>query len=122
MSIVEARRKATEAVINLNPATIVLKRKARIPDGAGGWKDGEIELPPQTVRLFISSLRGTRETTSEGGQVAFQTLGLLARHDADIQRKDRFEYQGRSFTVTGFTPVSLGGEVVSIQAELEEVV
>lgn len=122
MSIVEARRKATEAVINLNPATIVLKRKGRIPDGAGGWKDGEIELPPQTVRLFISSLRGTRETTSEGGQVAFQTLGLLARHDADILRKDRFEHAGRQFEVTSVVSVTLGGEVVSIQAELEEVV
>lgn len=120
--LVALRREMTRRAIEMNPTPLALKRVGKMPDGAGGEIDGEILLPEQTFRLFISSYQATKDIVQEGGQLQINQVGLLALHDADIKRGDSFEQDGRKYKVERVTPVKLMGEVVSIQCVLEEVV
>lgn len=123
MSLVVMRRELTRRAIEQNPEQVALKRTPKVPDGAGGFTDGEpATLGPQTFRLFISSNRGSRDVSQVGGQMQINQAGLLAPHDADIRRDDSFERDGRHYKVAKVDPVRLQGEVVSIQCDLEEVV
>lgn len=122
MSLVTIRRELTKRTIRQNPMQVVFTRRAQVPDGAGGWKEDDVTLEPQTVRLFLSSVLGRREVSKEGGQLQFSQAGLLAEHDADIQRGDKFERDGRKYKVEKVDAVRLAGEVVSIQCVMEEVV
>lgn len=120
MNVVQARRLA-ERNIARNPTSIVIKRIQDIDDGAGGSYKGEVELPAQVVRVFLSNLGQTKDVVGEGGQIQVQRWGLLAKWDADIQVDDKFEVDGRRFGIRSVFPVRTGGEIASYQADLEEV-
>lgn len=122
MGLVEVRRELTKRSIDQNPASIALTRTSQTPDGAGGFIESSTTLPAQTFRIFLSSMRGSREVESEGGERQINQSGLLAEHDADIQRGDRFTMNGRDYKVEKVDPIGLVGQVVSMQAALEEVV
>lgn len=117
MNVVQARRNVARQIAR-NPTEIVITRMVEADDGAGGVVRKAVELPAQTVRIFVSSM-SEQCITKEGGQVQKQRWGLLAGWDADIQPGDMFQ-SGR-FRVCGATRVTTGGEVASWQADLEEV-
>lgn len=119
MNVAQARRLA-ERNIARNPTSIVIRRIQDIDDGAGGSYKGEVELPAQTMRIFMSGM-SQQKVVSEGGQLQVQRWGLLAKWDADIQVDDKFEVDGRAFGIRSIFPIRTGGEIVSCQVDLEEV-
>lgn len=119
MNAMQARRH-TEQSIARNPTTIVITRTQNTDDGAGGSYQETVELPAQTVRIFMSSMQA--QTVSKvGGQIQTQSWGLLALWDADIVKGDEFQVDGRRFTVRTVSPASTGGAVTAMHADLEEV-
>ena len=51
-SVLDAQTHQTEAYINESATELVLSRRRRVPDGAGGLLvDGEQQLEPQRVRI-----------------------------------------------------------------------
>lgn len=120
MNAVTARRNVARQIIR-NPVNIVITRSANeVPDGAGGTIRESVNLPAQTVRIFMSTM-GAQSTAKEGGQIQVQRWGLLAKWDADIQPDDAFTHNGRQFKVRSVIPVTTDGQVVGYQADLEEV-
>lgn len=119
MNVAQARRNA-ERQIARNPTNIVIKRTQEVDDGAGGSYRETVELPAQTVRIFMSSMQA--QTVSKvGGQIQTQSWGLLATWDADIATGDEFQVDGRRFIVRTVSPASTGGAVTATHADLEEV-
>jgi len=89
MNAMQARRNV-ERQIARNPSSIVIKRSREVDDGAGGSYRETVELPAQTVRIFMSSMQA--QTVSKvGGQIQTQSWGLLATWDADIATGDEFQ-------------------------------
>lgn len=119
MNAAQARRNV-ERNIARNPTSIELKRIVDVDDGAGGSYKGEVELPAQTMRIFMSGM-SQQKVVSEGGQLQVQRWGLLAKWDADIQADDTFDVDSRQFRVRSISPARTGGQVVSLQVDLEEV-
>lgn len=120
MNVAQARRNV-ERNIARNPLSVIIQRGViEKPDGAGGTIIEPVMLPDQTVRIFMSAM-GAQSTAKEGGQIQVQRWGLLAKWDADIQADDTFDVDSRQFRVRGISPVRTGGQVVSLQVDLEEV-
>lgn len=117
----EIRREMVRRSIALNPAVVEIQRTVKEDDGAGGVTTSTETLDPQEVRIFISTDRIAVDTGGEGGLVHISRYGLLAPHDADLQRGDSFEHEGRTYRVRSVRAVRFQGETVSFQAELEEV-
>ena len=122
MNVAQARRNA-ERQIARNPSSIVIKRSREVDDGAGGSYRETVELPAQTVRIFMSTLAGTdaKDSTGLGGHIQTQRWGCLAMWDADIDKGDTFTHQGRQFRIRSISPASTGGQTTAIHADLEEV-
>lgn len=122
MNAMQARRNV-ERQIARNPSSIVIRRTREVDDGAGGSYRETVELPAQTVRIFMSTLTGTdaKDSTGLGGHIQTQRWGLLAAWDADINKGDTFTHQGRQFRVRSIGPASTGGQTTAIHADLEEV-
>lgn len=114
-------RRLVEQQIARNPTEIQITRMLKVDDGAGGTIRQTVTLPAQTVRLFMSSLGQTKQSTTEAAQVQVQRWGMLTRWDAEVQPGDTFTIGSRPFRVVDVDPVRTGGEVVSLHADLEEV-
>lgn len=127
-SLVSTLRANAQARIAENPTLIYIHRVEYAVNGRGGRAKSESDLPPQTVRLFLGGVPGggvNRESTEAGQRIVADTW-LLARHDADIRSgsdvEDTFAVPGRGkFRVKQVVPISAAGDVVSLQAQLEEV-
>lgn len=118
---IDIARKSVERNIARNPTTIEIERGImEKDDGAGGKIQEPVILPPQTVRIFISSL-DHKQTTKEGGQIQIQRWSMLVTHDADIQEGDTFSADDRYYRVRGVTPTSTAGRIIGLQVDLEEV-
>lgn len=88
-----------EAFIAYNPVTATLKRRSRVPDGAGGTTGGpEADLEPQTFRLVPQA---ATQRQSVDGDVAHEQYTLVAMRTGDIQKGDRWSGPGGSYRVTG---------------------
>lgn len=103
MSTVAERthEKITEAFIDDNPADIVLTRRKRVQTTAGGfvWVDVD-PLLAQKGRMVFSSNKGDNLTrTLPEGQVVDVTATLVFAADADVQRGDKFTYEGTDWVV-----------------------
>ena len=122
MNAMQARRHV-ERQIARNPSSIVIQRTQEVNDGAGGSYRETVELPAQTVRIFMSTFAGTdaKDKGGVGGQIQTQRWGLLAIWDADIVKGDVFTHQGRRFSVRAVSPASTGGQTTAIHADIEEV-
>ena len=119
MNTSQARR-LTERSIARNPSTITITRMMSTPKPGGGQQQTPVDVEPQTVRIFLSSMTA-QDVVQEGGQLQIQRWGLLARWDADLQADDEFTHDGREFRVRSVLPVSRGGARTGYQADLEEV-
>ncbi|NWL89571.1 hypothetical protein DMN77_18650 [Paenibacillus sp. 79R4] len=119
------RRKHIAWNISQNPTTITIHRKEKIRNG-GGYEENEKDLPPVTVRIFVSrsqipqtvsNLAGTKQTD--------KMYSLLADEHADIKAgpnvMDRFEALGETFEVISVQPQVVQGVTVGFQADLERV-
>lgn len=119
MNVMQARRNV-ERQIASNPSSIALRRSRDVSDGAGGSYRETMELPAQTVRIFMTAAAST-EAAGVGGHVRAVGWGLLGAWDADIAAGDEFAHRDRRFRVRSVNPASTGGQVTAIQAEIEEV-
>lgn len=97
-------RRQIDALIRADPVDIVIWRKLRVPDGAGGWRwsaptpilDGE----PQRVTLIPFKRRMTEFLVStELGNVPDLPYVVVGYHTLNIQREDTFTYNGDTFEV-----------------------
>lgn len=91
-------KKYIEKLINSNPATITIKRKIKTDDGYGGSIIEEKEIT-ETVTFYERKAR--REVLTDYGvtYAGVQVTKILAKHDADIQEGDTFEYEGKKYKV-----------------------
>jgi len=91
-------KKYIDKLINSNPANITLKRKIKTDDGYGGSIIEEKEIT-ETVAFYEGKAR--REVLTDYGvtYAGVQVTKILARHDADIQEGDTFEYGGKKYKV-----------------------
>lgn len=98
-------RRVVNAEIKADPIIIFPERRTKINDGAGGWKwsnwvpvttDGFEVLITTAKRRLADMIAGT-----ELGDVVRAPYVVIARHDVDLQRDDRFTWNGDVFTVTG---------------------
>lgn len=91
-------KKYIEKLINSNPANVTIKRKIKIDDGYGGFIIEEKEIT-ETVTFYERKTR--REVLTDYGTTytGVQITKILAKHDADIQEGDTFEYEGKKYKV-----------------------
>jgi hypothetical protein len=90
-------RKYIQKLINSNPTSIIITRKTIINDGFGGKIVTDVELDPQTVRIY--NKKAQREIISDKGTTtayyASSTLKMLALSGANLEEGDMFEYAGK---------------------------
>ncbi|NJJ37827.1 hypothetical protein [Paenibacillus apii] len=125
MNFVEMRRRHIAWNIAQNPSTISIHRKLKQRAG-GGYEEVETDLPPITVRLFISHNQLPQEvSTTAGTKHTDRVYSLLANENADIQASttviDRFTVNGESYLVRNVHPQVVQGVVVGYQVDLERV-
>ncbi len=94
-------RRQVDAEIKADPVTIILTRKPKLADGAGGWTWGtEVPQPPLTVRITPAKRRlSDMLQNTEIGDIVRSPYVVLGYHDANIQRDDTFQWNGDTFVV-----------------------
>lgn len=100
VELIYARRQI-DAMIKADPFMVSLRRRPRVkgPDGAWTWGVEQL-LAPQQGRLIPFKRRMTEFLqNTEFGDVPDLPYVLLGRHDFDLQRGDRFTYNGQEFEV-----------------------
>lgn len=97
----------TWAFIQADAISVSLNRKTTAPDGKGGLTVTVVTVSPQTFRIIPARTRSTAQTYTQGtGEViASKDFILMAMPDADVQRLDYFEYEGRAFQISYVQPV-----------------
>lgn len=84
--------KQTQAFIDENSDDIVIIRRTKQDDGAGGYTwSAPVDLPPQRMRKVGQGRIGAlTQRTTEDGRVLLPSAVLVALPDADVQRFDHF--------------------------------
>lgn len=95
----DLNRKLTTAFINENPVSIVLNRKVKTATADGGWSLGS--AAPLSPQIFTKIINGpvARQVTREDGSVVIPTHALVGQVDADIQRDDTYNLDGKTYLV-----------------------
>lgn len=118
--VIEALRQGHLRLIDEVPVEITLKRPVREEDGAGGYIEGEPEeIGPVKVRIVPQSTATARRV--EAGEVYTRRWLVFAPYDADIRRKDRFEYESTELEIVRVIKRWYRGDVYAVQCEAEEV-
>lgn len=97
-------RRQVDAEIKTDPIDIVVYRKPKVADGAGGWRWGP-PTPvnggrPQTVLIAPAKRRlSDMLVNTELGDVVDYPYIIVAKHDAELQRGDLFTWNGDKFEV-----------------------
>jgi hypothetical protein len=93
----EAQRTQTSGLIASHPVSIWVTRNTYVSDGAGGKtsvaKTAEL---PVVVRLDSTSRFAT---TATGGRSILTQYQIIAEWDADLQRGDHFQINGRTYII-----------------------
>lgn len=97
-------RRQIAALIKSDPVDVILYRKTKVADGAGGWKYGPPAAVnggvPQRVTLIPFKRRMTEFlVNTELGPVPDLPYVLIGPHDMDIDQGDTFTYNGDNFEV-----------------------
>lgn len=104
MATSDLHKAQNERFIQANPTFLVLYRKARIDDGAGGKMSGaEVTLNAQEVRVVTQPRLVPRVT--EDGRTVYVERSIVGSLDLDIEIGDEFVRDGKRF------------QVINVQAE-----
>jgi len=123
MSIITSTRNQQENIINQNPASIVITRKSKVSDGAGGWTSSESTLDSQDIRIY--SKRTRTLVVEEGGYHSVRVTKAIAKYDADFIRysatnEDKFTHDSKNWRVFSVINQKIKGEIVYKELELEQ--
>lgn len=90
----------TQAFVDADAEEIVITpRTVRVPDGAGGWRDGTgPALPPQKVRIVPVNRIQDVLFPVEGRRDDIKYT-IVAMPDVDIQRYDTFKWRGDTWKI-----------------------
>lgn len=110
---IEVMRKQTRNYIRANSSQITLKRKTKVPDGAGGHTYTDTPLPPQTMRVIQQNLSEAVERRNVAGEVVRPTVVVMAEWNADMRKGDTFPWEGMTAEIVWVTNLNyeLLGEV-----------
>jgi len=99
-------RRNAEAFIRADPIMVTLERTTKVESGAGGFvKSGPTALPPQRFRLVPWKRRLTDFTArTANGAIPVTQYALVGNVRVDINRDDRFTYQGDVYIVDSLEP------------------
>ena len=120
----ESIRNRQAALIEQNKAQIIISRKTRSDDGAGGWTEATSTLASQDVRIYYKGSR-VYSITDAGWHTARQTK-MIAKYDADIEAEnetflDTFSYGDKDYKITDVKDIYTQGYIVFKEVSLEEV-
>ncbi len=90
----DVMRQQTQQFIKDNPTDLVITRRVRVSDGAGGFTTTPTDLSPQEVRIVQQPANESIERRNSDGEVVRPVLKVLGRHDADFQMDDTFTWNG----------------------------
>lgn len=92
---------ATRAFIEADVETIILTRRTRIADGAGGFKYAtpDVGQPEQYFRLIPQSDKVPEQRTSDGSYAVPEYV-ILGMPDANMKRYDRFIWKGQTWEIS----------------------
>lgn len=101
-----AGRRVVDAEINADPITIYPERRVKIDDNAGGWywSDWLPVNDPDGYEVLITTAKrrlGDMTIGTELGDVVRSPYIVVARHDVDLRRDDRFLWNDDLFQVMG---------------------
>jgi hypothetical protein len=104
----KALRRDTASFIASDPTVFVLRRRERVPDGAGGWlEDEETVLEPQVVKVQPRPHMRPNPVESVAGTVARPGMDIVGMPDLDINENDKADWQGKRWRVV-FVDRSVG--------------
>ena len=123
MELYESIRLRQDDIINQNPASIAIIRKAKVSDGAGGWTSSTSNLAAQTIRIYSKRVRTL--VVEEGGYHTVRVTKAIAKYDANILKysstnEDTFTYGGKTWRVFNVIDRYAKGSIVFKELELEE--
>ena len=123
MSLVTSIRNQQTNIINQNPASITITRKAKVSDGAGGWTSSTSNLAAQTIRIYLKRVRTL--VVEEGGYHSVRVTKAIAKYDANILKysstnEDTFTYGGKTYRVFDVIDRYTKNSIVFKELELEE--
>lgn len=83
----------TAKFIDQNPSDLLLRRRVRTADGAGGFTTAYVDVEgPVTVRRVLHGGRNGVERVSESGHTVIPQWTLILMPDADVQLFDQFDF------------------------------
>lgn len=112
----KAQQRISLAFIEADARDVILLRRTRTDDGAGGIEVGEpVPQPAQRLRLLPQEDGATERTTSEGESATPQYM-LMGQSDANMERYDEFVLDGVRYEVVYIDDrkYELKGEVIRL--------
>jgi hypothetical protein len=93
------QKRISTAFIEADGRSVVLQRRTRTPDGAGGTLVGDpVDQAAQLCRLLPQEDGATARTTAEG-ETATPEYMLMASAGANMERFDEFTLDGRRYQI-----------------------
>jgi len=123
MSVITSTRNQQTNIIAQNPASIVITRKSKVSDGAGGWTSSESTLDSQDIRIY--SKRTRTLTIEDGGWHSIKVTKAIALYNANINgystsNEDKFTHNGKTWRVFDVENMKVKGETVFKELSLEQ--
>jgi len=123
MSLITSTINQQTNIINQNPASIVITRKSKVSDGAGGWTSSESTLDSQDIRIY--SKRTRTLVVEEGGYHSVRVTKAIALYDADVLKysatnEDKFTHGGKTWRIFDVIDRYVKGSIVFKELELEQ--
>jgi len=120
----EARKAHIQALIDMNPTEIVIRRVERV-EADGAYTTTETTLPPQQVRIFRDAGTNDSVVVTEAGVEYRTDYFMLAPAGADIRAdvntRDSFTNEIGQFEVVDVIPSVVKGIVCGYQCQLVRV-
>jgi len=110
------QRVITENFISASPVTLSLSRPSLADDGAGGRTTVWNSLPPQIFRMVLQT--GSNVIRSVDGEELRPEFALVGPWNADVNRGDRFTYDGIVYEVIWTHPGNVMPTAYEIRAEV----
>ena len=123
MSVITSTRNMQTNIIAQNPASIVITRKAKVSDGAGGYTTSTSTLASQDIRIY--SKRTRTLVVEEGGYHSVRITKAIAKYDADVNKysstnEDKFTFASKTYRIFDVIDRYIKGSIVFKELELEQ--